>query len=57
MDDCDILEDEMKILLTEMTDKTQCISLVDLKIDGERSPRWNKNEHPLRLDHDGKPSK
>ena len=46
MDDCDILEDEMKIILSEMTDKTQCISLVDLNIDGERSPRWKKYEHP-----------
>ena len=45
IEDCDILEDKMKILLTKMTDKTQCISLVDLNIGGEQSPRWNKFEH------------
>ena len=43
--DCDILKDKMKILLKEMTEKTECIRFVDLAIDGEPSARWNKFEH------------
>ena len=46
IEDCDILKDYVKILLNEMTEGTECIEFVDLAIDGEQSPRWNKNEHP-----------
>ena len=46
IEDCDILKDYVKILLNEMTERTECIEFVDLAIDDEQSPRWNKNEHP-----------
>merc|ERR1711872_504688 len=34
----------MKILLNEMTERTECISFVDLMIDGEYS-RWMKHDN------------
>merc|ERR1712013_623183 len=46
MEDCDLLENKIKILLNEMTYKTECISTVDLAIDGEYSPKWRKHDHP-----------
>merc|ERR1712012_138900 len=51
MEDCDILKNKVKILLNEMTERTECIDFVDLAIDGEQSPRWNKNDHPNTKPH------
>ena len=40
MADCEILKDEMKVLVNEIAERTECIKSVFLIINGEPMPTW-----------------
>ena len=42
MADCEILKDQMKVWVNELTDRTECIKSIFLVINGEQMPTWQK---------------
>ena len=42
MADCEILKDQMKVWVNELTDRAECIISIFLVINGEQMPTWLK---------------